>query len=833
MNESSNDNSEYQQLSDQQFHEIDALCDRFEQELANESAPRIETFLEEAPENIFNQLLAELLSIELEYFVKQGNPQPLDDYCQRFPQHKGLVVGVFAGQKKNTMAGDVTIGQDITIDFQFDDFRPELENFQLLEIIGQGGMGVVWRADQTHPVKRKVAIKLINSDMSSKEVLARFDAEKQALALMDHPNIAKVLDAGTSGDDRPYFVMELVEGVPLTQFCDDNKLTVDQRLDLFVSVCKAVQHAHQKGIIHRDLKPSNVLVTKVDGKAIPKVIDFGLAKAVERETKLSDQDILTEFGKVVGTVQYMSPEQAALDCQDIDTRTDVYSLGVILYELLTGSTPLEKERLGNDALLKILEMIREENPPRPSNRLSSSAHSVNSAVSDLRGVQPARLQRLLQGELDWVVMKALEKDRGRRYQTAYDFATDVSNFLKGEMVVARPPSTWYQLKKFARRNRGLVAAFIAVAAALLLGMAGTTYGLFRANQKSKLAERKKNEAIEAKKLATAESIRARDMEAYSTFQLAIARFDDGRAVEGRTLLHQIPQEYRNNFEWHYCNRRFQGSHITCYGHLEGLFAVAFLPDGVRAISAGWDSTLRIWNTTTGDELRQIEGHEGPVLCLAVSPDGSQVVTAGVNKRVYLWDTQSGDLIHQMEGHTGQVNCVVFSPGGDRIVSASNDKTLRAWDTKSGKQIFTISGHTAAAKGVAYSPTGKQLASVGENGRIRIWDAESGELIKEHRQHRLEVSCVAFSPDGTRLIACSYNTGLLWKTDDWQFVAEIRMHNGTHVQDVSFSPDGIQFATGGNDGSIQLWETNSGRKIRSLGSSIHIGCDQGIAPWSQP
>ena len=311
--------------------------------------------------------------------------------------------------------------------------RKRIGPYKLLQQIGEGGMGAVWKAEQEKPVRRMVAIKLIKSDIASEEITARFEAERQALAMMDHQNIAKVLDAGSTDDGSPFFVMELVKGVPLTKYCDENKLSINERLQLFIHVCKAVQHAHQKGIIHRDLKPSNVLVTLYDGEPVPKVIDFGLAKALEHTTKLTDKTMFTEFGKIVGTLQYMSPEQAETNAMDVDTRTDIYSLGVMLYELLTGSTPLDKETLGNNLLLRVLEIIREKEAARPSDRLSASGAAVK-GISDQRKIAPAKLRQILRGELDWVVMKALEKNRTRRYDTAGDFALDISNYLTGDTV---------------------------------------------------------------------------------------------------------------------------------------------------------------------------------------------------------------------------------------------------------------------------------------------------------------------------------------------------------------------------------------------------------------
>jgi serine/threonine protein kinase len=376
--------------------------------------------------------------------------------------------------------------------------------YKLLEPIGEGGMGTVWLAQQTEPVKRLVAVKLIKAGMDSKQVIARFEAERQALALMDHPNIARVLDAGTTGAGRPYFVMDLVKGVPITRHCDEHRLTPRQRLELFVPVCQAVQHAHQKAIVHRDLKPSNVLVATSDGRPLPKVIDFGVAKATGQA--LTEKTLVTGFGTIVGTLEYMSPEQAEADQLDIDTRSDIYSLGVLLYELLTGTPPFTRKELKQAGMLEILRLIREQQPPVPSTKLSTAEGLPTLAAN--RGTEPAKLRKLLRGELDWIVMKALEKDRNRRYETANGFAMDLQRYLADEPVQAGPPSATYRLRKFIHRNRGLVLAGALMALTLVLGIAGTTVGLVLAEQARGLAEGKQLQAEQAAAAEAAQRAKA-------------------------------------------------------------------------------------------------------------------------------------------------------------------------------------------------------------------------------------------------------------------------------------------------------------------------------------
>jgi serine/threonine protein kinase/tetratricopeptide (TPR) repeat protein len=348
----------------------------------------------------------------------------------------------------------------------------------LREQIGEGGFGLVFVAEQQEPVKRKVALKVIKPGMDSRQVVARFEAERQALALMDHPNIARVLDAGATDTGRPYFVMELVRGIPITEYCDKNQLPTRERLDLFVTVCQAIQHAHQKGIIHRDVKPSNVLVTSHDGKPVAKVIDFGVAKAISQQ--LTDRSIYTNFAQMIGTPLYMSPEQAEMSGLDIDTRSDIYSLGVLLYELLTGTTPLEKKRIAKAAYDEIRRMIREEEPKKPSTRLSTS-ESIASVAAQ-RHTEPTKLSKLVRGDLDWITMKALEKDRTRRYETANGLARDIQRYLSDEPVEACPPSATYRLRKFAKKNRAALTTAGAIALLLTGGVAVSAWQAVRATR---------------------------------------------------------------------------------------------------------------------------------------------------------------------------------------------------------------------------------------------------------------------------------------------------------------------------------------------------------------
>ncbi|MBM4090610.1 MAG: serine/threonine protein kinase [Planctomycetes bacterium] len=426
--------------------------------------------------------------------------------------------------------------------------------YKLLQELGEGGMGMVFLAEQKQPVQRRVALKIIKPGMDTRQVIARFEAEEKALAVMDHPNIARVLDAGTTDSGRPYFVMELVKGIPVTKYCDEQHLTPRERLELFIPICHAVQHAHQKGIIHRDIKPSNILVTLCDGKPVPKVIDFGVAKAVGQ--KLTEKTVFTASGQIIGTLEYMSPEQANLNQLDIDTRSDIYSLGVLLYELLTGVTPLDRQQLKSAALDEMMRIIREEEPARPSARLSTI--DTLPSVAANRHIEPKRLTTLVRGELDWIVMKALEKDRARRYETANGFADDIQRYLNDEPVEACPPSAGYRVRKYVRRHKTVLATGAIVALALVTGTAVASWQAVRARYQAILArqeaERADQEADRAKQQAEKAATEAAIAKAVNDFLSddLLAQADPenqpNRDVKLRTILDRASATIENRFQ---------------------------------------------------------------------------------------------------------------------------------------------------------------------------------------------------------------------------------------------------------------------------------------------
>jgi serine/threonine protein kinase len=557
--------------------------------------------------------------------------------------------------------------------------------YRLLERIGEGGMGEVWMAEQREPIQRKVALKIIKAGMDTRQVVARFEAERQALALMDHPNIAKVLDAGATsppceggvggggqreggawGGGRPYFVMELVKGTPITRHCDQHRLSVRERLELFVPVCQAIQHAHQKGIIHRDIKPSNVLIAPYDGRPVPKIIDFGVAKAMGQ--RLTERTLYTGFGSVVGTLEYMSPEQAELNNQDIDTRSDIYALGVLLYELLTGTTPLSHERVTHAAFVEMLRAIREEDPPRPSARISTVSEEVTT-ISAARHTDPAKLRRTLRRDLDWIVMKALAKDRTRRYQTTGDFVCDIEHFLHHEPVEARPPSLLDRLAKWSRRHRQAVWASVAVLGAVLVASVVSALLIADAYKQEKTqriaAQESETRALNGEALAKQQESRAKQQENIANQQKAEAERQRDAAerslyaanmqVASRNwalgqfntlqpdLEAQLPKPGRPDFrgwEWYYLFSQCNGERLV----LPWQHFFCWSPDGKCLATADRMEPVNIWDVTTGERKASLQGCPVGIWCLAWSPDTKHLAAGTDRGTVAIWEVGSGNKV---------------------------------------------------------------------------------------------------------------------------------------------------------------------------------------------
>jgi WD40 repeat protein/serine/threonine protein kinase len=708
--------------------------------------------------------------------------------------------------------------------------------YKLFEQIGEGGMGLVFVAEQQHPVRRKVALKVIKPGMDTRQVIARFEAERQALALMDHPNIAKVMDGGETASGRPYFVMDLVKGVPITEFCDRNHLTPRQRLELFMQVCQAVQHAHQKGVIHRDLKPSNVMVGLYEGKPAPKIIDFGVAKAAG--PKLTEKTLYTEFGQVVGTLEYMSPEQAQLDNLDIDTRSDIYALGVLLYELLTGTTPLDRKRLKESSLLEMLRTIREEEPPRPSTRLGTTVELP--AIAANRGLEPKRLSGLVRGELDWIVMKCLEKERNRRYETANSLARDIERYLNGELVQACPPSVGYRLRKWARRHRPVLLAAAALVAVLVAVALGATVAAFR-------EQRLKYEA-EAKADALDHSLY------YHRIALAEQRLVANQLGSVEELLDSCPPRLRG-WEWHYLRRWYHAEPYTELPWTDQVnVAVAFSPDGRYLAVGGADNTrgtLRLWDAPTGKKVRTLHGHRSTVQAVAFSPDSRRLASGSRDGTVRLWDPATGrelqryradHLVTSVEfspdgrllltavmhpsGKGGQAQVrevaggqavltlerqsrAAFSPDGRRIASSNPDGIITIWDAATGRELFTCPGRSSFVADLpwpmVFSPDGRLLASVQFDTTVTIWDMEAGQVAYTLSGHTQPPYCLAFSPDGRRFASAGMDrTVRIWDLDTDQEVLTLRGHTNP-VQGLSFSPDGRRLVSTCKDRTVKIWD----------------------------
>ena len=673
--------------------------------------------------------------------------------------------------------------------------------YRLVRRLGEGGMGQVWLAEQCAPVRRPVALKLIKAGMYDDAVSQRFQSERQSLAIMDHPSIAKVFDAGTTPQGQPYFVMEYVPGLPITEYCDAHRLGIEDRLELFIQACEGVQHAHQKAVIHRDLKPANILVIEVDGKAVPRIIDFGLAKpATPRE---SGATLCTLYGQFMGTPGFMSPEQVDPTAQDVDTRTDVYSLGIVLYALLTGKLPFETTRRPRPPLDEWLRRLREEDPPAPSGKLAGDRDAALAAAA-ARGMSAAQLTGALRGDLDWITTKALERDRARRYGTPSELAADLRRHLSDEPVAARPASMAYRLGKFVRRRR-LAASVVAMVAMLAI----------LASVAAVIAVRKQHEA-------EFQAAQARHAQSRLLTQAAAQRLKDLDPAGARGIILEVlgnPEFAR--FQTAAAISVFQDQRAAdaeiavLVGHRGIVYTAAYAPDGARIVTAAADDTARIWDAQTGRPLATFPGAGGSVEFAAYSPDGTRIVTASMDKTARVLDARSGVELLVLRGHGGTVNSAAYSPDGTRIVTASDDKTAIVWDAHSGAKLAVLAGHGDRVTCAAFAPDGLQIATASDDKTAIVWDSRSGARLATLLGHDDRIASAAYSPDGARIVTASMDkTARVWNARTGEPLAVLSGHGG-FVGSAAYSPDGTRIVTASMDKTARIWDARTGAVLGTL------------------
>jgi len=728
----------------------------------------------------------------------------------------------------------------------------KIGRYELLSLIGEGGMGLVYQAEQKEPVKRRVALKIIKPGMDSKEVIARFEAERQALALLDHPNIAHVFDAGTTEAGLPYFVMEYVKGMSITAYCDQRKLNIEQRLQLFEHVCEGIHHAHQKGIIHRDIKPSNILVSLHGDRAVPKIIDFGIAKATARS--LTDKTVFTNQGQLLGTPEYMSPEQVDLATQDIDTRSDIYSLGVLLYELLAGVLPFEEKSLRSGGFAEIQRTIRELEPATPSTRLTNLGQQAKT-IATSRSTQAIALARRLHRELEWIPLKAMRKDRCRRYKSASEMADDIQNYLNGSPLIAGPETAVYRAKKFVHKHAGSVVTAALVAFAIILGLVVSTAMYLRSEKalereavarvqaedaKDKettarsLAEQAEKVAQQQRKLAEERAEEYRRSLYVHRINLADVAYREGNMGPLRRLLDECPEDLRA-WEWYHLNHISDQAAMTFMGDKEGVFDITLSPDGKRIVSAGAGGTIKIWDAVDGRELMTLRGHETAVMSVAFSADGKRIASISTKNKIKVWDAQSGTEIKTLTVDDSLSSRlllswlpvpIAFSPDGKKIVSGSPSDAIKVWNADSGTVLMSLKGHEEFLTGLAFTPDGNRIVSSSNDRTLRIWDASTGQQLIVLKGHEDRINEVAISPDGKRIVSVSLDrTAKVWDVTTGAELIELRGLDKA-VRSVVFSNDGARIATGGGAGKIKVWDAANGTELTTLLG--HIGSVKGVA-----
>jgi len=677
--------------------------------------------------------------------------------------------------------------------------------YKLLEKIGEGGMGDVWMADQREPVKRRVALKIIKLGMDSRQIVARFEAERQALAMMDHANIAKIFDAGTTDGGRPYFVMELVRGIKITEYCDQNQLPTNERLALFIKVCQAIQHAHQKGIIHRDIKPSNILVTLHDGVPVPKVIDFGIAKATQHE--LTDKTVFTQFQQFIGTPAYISPEQAEMSGLDIDTRADIYSLGVLLYELLVGQTPFDAKEMMKGGLDALRQVIREKEPLRPSTKLNTLPGEARTTAGKRRQTDVGKLVHQLKGDLDWIVMKCLEKDRIRRYETANGLASDIQRHLNSEAVLACPPSAAYRFQKAFRRNKLVFAAGTAVVLALVVGLGLAAAGL-------RHAMRERNSALAAR---AGEEVHRREAQRAQTNEVRLRREAEVLALDARR------RAYASDM-----NIAKQALDDNNLGRALEMLE-QHRPKAGQTDLRGWEWRY-LWSQTRSDALFTLCQETSEIRSLSVSSDGN-LVTVSLEGRggLSLWSVpERREVLRLAQKEEGV--CAVISPTEPLLAftsirfedSGQQRASLRLWNLAT-RQITIEKTLAGECKHLAIAADGKTLVTVTRanstlyttGGQITLWRLPEGTELGSYPWHNAPAG-FAVTPD-LRLAAVSQEHTRVIELKDGRELWNQKFGART----LAFSPDGKLLASGGEE-HIRLWDAATGQEVDKW-----VGHKQGV------
>ena len=690
----------------------------------------------------------------------------LDRECSDEPGLREDLEGLLAFRRKTTKPlASSELGEDSLAGFPTPIARAiaecaerptRIRQYTVLDLLGEGGMGSVYLAEQTKPVRRRVALKVIKAGMYSKEVVARLEAERQALAIMNHPSIACFYDAGTTEDGHPYFAMEYVKGLVITEYCDRRRLSLKKRLELFMQVCQGVEHAHRRGVIHRDIKPGNVLVCTVGDGPVAKIIDFGVAKAPSR--KLTEKTIYTRPGRAVGTPAYMSPEQADMSTQEVDHRSDIYALGVLLYELLVGQLPLELED-ESLSFSEVVRRIREVEPAVPSRRWTNILEARAEKLAEERKSTTTSFRSKLRGGLDWITMKALEKEPARRYASAADLAEDIRRHMSHEPVLAGPPGTGYRLRKLARRHRGALTAVACVVVAFAVGQVANLIEHGTATRTYNLAD------------ARLEETRAemgRFQRYLADMQAASSSLDRGNVIEAQRLLDACPEEFHVTWEWRHLRLRSDLSWRILRGH-EAMenpqpsrkkIVATFTPDGKQVVSGGWDRTVRIWSVDTKEPPTTIPGHEAGVNAVVVTSDGSLIVSGSSDRTVRLWDAKTGSSRGLLGSHDGQVSCVAFSLDDALVASGSWDTTVRLWrvpgegDGEIAPPVV-LRGHEREVSSVAFSPDRESLASGGHDQTIRLWKIATGGKPRVFEGHEGAIWSLAFDPTGISLLFGEY------------------------------------------------------------------------------